>query len=112
MKVIFNVNDKLTFEIEADTQRNVFESLATIQEVFNETKCEKCKGEDLQYVVRNVNGDDYYELRCKNRDCRARLSYGVHKQGGTLFAKRKDKDNNWLNNSGWLRWNKETQQEE
>ena len=40
MKVWYKANDKLSFEIEASGQKEVFKELALIQEIFNESKCE------------------------------------------------------------------------
>ena len=45
-------------------------------------------------------------------DCGAKLAFGVMKKGGRLFPKRKDKENNWLPNGGWVKWNPDTQKEE
>lgn len=112
MKVTYRVSDTLTFTVEADTQRKVFDELATIQEVFGENKCGKCGKEDIKYTVRTVDGNDYYEMRCQNKDCRARLSFGLHQQGGTMFAKKKNKEGAYLPTDGWVKWNKTTQQEE
>jgi hypothetical protein len=44
----------------------------------------------------------YYELWCQNPDCRAKLGFGQHKTGDTLFPKRKDKEGNWLSDNGWV----------
>lgn len=102
MKIFYKANDKLSFELEGSGQKEVFKELATIQEIFGETKCGLCGSTNIKFVVRNVDGNDYYELRCL--DCGAILSYGQHKKGGTLFPKRKDDDNNWLPNGGWHKW--------
>ena len=56
-------------------------------------------------MVRSVEGNDYYELRCGN--CGGILSFGQHKKGGTLFPKRKDDNNNYLPNKGWHKWVKD-----
>jgi hypothetical protein len=44
---------------------------------------------------------DYFELQCANLDCGARLCFGQHQVGNTLFAKRKDGEGNPLPNRGW-----------
>ena len=92
MKVKYKVGDKLEFELEGAGQK----------EIFAEEKCGLCSSSNLRFVVRNVDGNDYYELRCN--DCGAILAFGQHKKGGTLFPKRKDDDNNWLPNKGWHKW--------
>jgi len=104
MKVTYKANDKLSFELEAAGQKEIFKELALIQEIFSEDKCGLCKATNLKSIVRSVEGNDYYELRCM--DCGAILSFGQHKKGGTLFPKRKDDENNWLPNNGWHKWQK------
>lgn len=111
MKVVLKITDRLVFEIDGKSQKDIFEQLASIQEVFSFTKCEKCQSTDLKFVVREVEGNKFYELRCQNRQCRARLSFGSHKVGETLFAKKKDGGGNWLADSGWVRWDKDQQKE-
>lgn len=104
MKVIYRASDKLSFELEASGQKEIFKELALIQEIFSEDKCGLCKKTNLKFIVRNVDGNDYYELRCM--DCGAVLAFGQHKKGGTLFPKRKDDENNWLPDNGWYKWQK------
>ncbi len=105
MKVKYKVGDKLEFELEGAGQKEIFKELATIQEIFAEEKCGLCGSTNLRFVVRNVDSNDYYELRCA--DCGAVLAFGQHKKGGTLFPKRKDDEGNWLQNRGWHKWQKE-----
>ena len=97
-------------ELSADDQKAIFNEIAKFQEVFEETVCVKCGSHNVRFVVRTVDDNDYYELRC--RDCGARLAFGVNKKGGTLFPKRKDADGNWLPNNGWVKWNPKTEQNE
>ena len=104
MKITYRASDKLQFELEGSGQKEVFKELATIQEIFSEDKCGLCKKDDLKFIVRNVESNDYYELRCN--DCGAVLAFGQHKKGGTLFPKRKDDETNWLPNNGWHKWQK------
>lgn len=105
MKVKYKVNNNLEFEVEGNGQKEIFKELAIIQEIFGEHACGICHKNNLRFVVRSVEGNDYYELRCS--DCAATLAFGQHKKGGTLFPKRKDDNNNWLPNKGWYKWNKE-----
>lgn len=105
MKLTYRANDRLSFEIEGEGQKEVFKGLATVQEIFAEDKCGSCGCTAIRFVVRNVEDNDYYEMRCN--DCGAVLSYGQHKKGGTLFPKRKDDEGNWLPNKGWHKWQKE-----
>ena len=85
---------------DADNQKAAFKLLGEIQDVFEESRCGACKSDAIRFSVRSVGGNDYYEMRCAA--CTARLTYGQHKNGTTLFAKRKDADGNWDNKSfGW-----------
>ena len=97
MKVNYTKNN-LNVEINAETAKDAFKKLAEFQEVFGESSCGMCKNTDLQFVVRTVDGNDYYELKCL---CGAKLAYGQHKSGGSLFPKRKDH----YETRGWYKWN-------
>jgi len=105
MKVKYRVGDKLEFELEGSGQKEIFKELAIIQEIFAEEKCGLCSKNNLRFVVRTVDSNDYYELRCN--DCGAVLAFGQHKKGGTLFPKRKDDDGNYMPNKGWHKFIKE-----
>jgi hypothetical protein len=102
MKLNYKVSDKLSFELEGEGQKEIFKELASIQEIFGEEKCGLCGSSNIKYVVRNVDGNDYYELRCA--DCGAILAFGQHKKGGTLFPRRKDDDGKWLSHRGWHKY--------
>lgn len=106
MKLKYKVSDRLEFEVDGTGQKEVFKELATIQEIFGEEKCGVCGKDSIRFVVRNIDDNDYYELRCS--DCGSVLAFGQHKKGGTLFPKRKDDDGKYLPNKGWYKWNKET----
>ena len=106
MKVNYKTsNGRISVEIEGDSQRDIFAEIARFQEVFEETKCGKCGSENLKFVVRTVDENEYFELRCM--DCGAKLAFGSMKKGGGLFPKRKDGDN-WLPDNGWQKWNPKT----
>jgi hypothetical protein len=111
MKVTYTTaNSRLSVEIEGDTQKKIFEQLAAFQEVFENTQCGKCQGENITNIVREVGGNSFYELRCL--DCHARLSFGQHRQGDSLFPVRKAGENDksgleegvYLPDGGWMRW--------
>ena len=107
MKSQFKVTPKLVIEVEADSQRSMFEELAKIQDVFGQDVCGKCGKSRIKFVVRNDKDENkYYSLDCQ--DCNARLSFGCHKKGEGLFVKRKDKEDKWIKDNGWQRWNPET----
>ena len=104
MKLTYKLNDKASIEVEGDGQKSLFKELASVQEIFGENNCGMCGKNNLKYLVRTVEGNDYFELRCA--DCGAVLSFGQHKKGGTLFPKRKD-ESGWLKNKGWHKWQPE-----
>ena len=104
MKVVKKVGS-LSFEIEGETQRDVFKEIASFEEVFGENTCGKCGSENVRCIVRENDGNEYFEMRCL--DCGAKLSFGVHKKGGGLFPRRKDADGKYLPSGGWQKWNAE-----
>jgi translation initiation factor 2 beta subunit (eIF-2beta)/eIF-5 len=93
--------------VQGESQKEVFEQLAQHQEIFGQNTCGACNSEDTRFVVREAQSSDgkrnfkYYEMRCNK--CGARLSFGQHSEGGTLFPKRKDGEN-WLPNNGWTKF--------
>jgi DNA-directed RNA polymerase subunit RPC12/RpoP len=105
MKVVKKVGD-LSFEVEGETQRDVFKEIASFEEVFGANTCGKCSSTNVRFVVRENDGNEYFEVRCT--DCGAKLSFGSHKKGGGLFPRRKDADGNWLPDGGWVKWNAKT----
>jgi hypothetical protein len=100
----------LTITFEGETQKDIVKQLSSLEEVFGESVCGKCGSENLRWVVRENDGNEYYELRCL--DCGAKLAFGVNKKGGGLFPKRKDGEGNWLPDKGWTKWNSKTKQVE
>ena len=102
MKASYKLSDKLQFEVEGEGQKEIFKEIASIQEIFGETKCGMCGSENIKFVVRVVEDNEYYELRCM--DCGATLAFGQHKKGGTLFPKRKNEKGEYMPNRGWYKW--------
>ena len=102
----FKVNDRMVITVEGKDQRDLFEQLASLQEVFGDSKCGACGKSNLKFVVRDVEKDGeenrYYEMRCA--DCGARLTYGCHKKGNSLFPKRKDADGKFSKTNGWSKY--------
>jgi len=111
MKVNYTTkNGRIGVELEGDSHRDIFEQISKFQEVFEEDTCIKCESHNLKFVVRTVDNNQYYELRCA--DCGARLAFGANKVGGGLFPRRKDAEGNWLPDSGWVKWNPKTEKNE
>ena len=91
--------------VEGKDQKEIFEQLSEMQEVFGQSKCGKCGKEHLKFQVREVEGNKFYEQICLG--CFARLGFGSHKKGNSLFPKRKDNEGNYLPDSGWMKWDKD-----
>jgi hypothetical protein len=102
-------SENMSIEASGDQVKEVFRELAILEEVFGHNQCRKCNGTSLRFVVRNVDENDFYELRCNNNNCRAVLRFGANKKGGGLFPKIKGDDDKYLPDGGWLKWNKEKQ---
>ena len=109
MKISHNIR-RTTVELESDTVKDAFAQLSTFQEVFGEDKCGKCGSDNLRFVVRENDGNSYYEIRCQ--ECGAKLSFGANKVGGGLFPRRKDAEGDWLSDRGWQKWNPKTKKME
>ena len=108
MKVRFT-SGRLSVEVEGEKQKDIFQQIASFQEVFEHNKCLACQCEETRFVVRIVEDNDFYEMHCTNKTCLARLAFGQHKsKAGTLFPKRKDQDGKWLPNNGWVKFDPST----
>ena len=113
MKISYTTkNGRIKAEFDGESPKELFTEINKFQEVFEEDTCGKCGGQDVKYIVRTVDDNQYYELRCGSIKCAARLSFGVNKKGGGLFPKRKDGDGKWLPDNGWVKWNAKTEQAE
>lgn len=80
--------------------KEIFAELASAAEVFGQNVCGSCGSELTVPVVREVDGNTYYEMRCTS--CNCTLGFGQTKVGGKLFPRRKDKAGNWLPQRGWI----------
>lgn len=78
-------SNSITISAEGNTQKELFERIAELQEVFTGESCGAC-GADSRFMVREVDGNKFYELACVK--CHAKLSFGQHKSGGKLFPVR------------------------
>lgn len=86
----------------------MFEKVSALSEVFGIKKCDACGSEDIVFRTRTASKGKkefkFHELHCQNPKCRARLSFGQHATGNTLFPKRKDSDGVYLENNGWVKY--------
>lgn len=106
MKVQYRAG-KSVIEAEGKDIKDVFTQLSGAVEVFGHSICGACRGENVVPTVREVQGNTYYELRC--RDCGSTLAFGQRKADGALYPKRKDKDGVWLENNGWVKFKRVTE---
>lgn len=120
MKAIVKVTDNLSVECESESVDELFKQISLTQGTFEDSQCGACKGKNIRFVVREAEGFEFYEMHCKNNDCRARLSFGHSKEDKKLYAKRCEtettgknkgkakKDANgktlYLPNNGWTKY--------
>jgi hypothetical protein len=103
MKLTYTAaNDRIVFECEVATEKGAFEQLAYLEELFEETACGCCQSPDIRPDVREVDGNKFYNLKC--RACSARLDFGQTKKGEHLFAKRRGDDKKLLPHNGWYQY--------
>jgi hypothetical protein len=94
---------KLVVEVESSTSKDLFRAVAELTAVFEaERECGCCHSQDLQFRVRTIDGNDYYELFCE--DCSAAFNFGQTRNGNSLFPKRKDAGGILLPDRGWKVW--------
>lgn len=75
--------------MEGADAKDLMAKLGGLSEVFGEPCCGVCGGKNILPNVRDIKGNKYYELVCKEPGCGAYLSFGQKKVGGSLFPKRK-----------------------
>jgi hypothetical protein len=92
------------FIVDEKTEKEVFEKISVIQEVFGQEKCGLCESRNIKYVVREAEDNKFFEVQCQEFSCRAKMAFGQHKKGNTLFPRRKDGDGNYIPNNGWEKW--------
>ena len=91
MEALLKVGNNLTIKIEGKQHTDVFKGLSDAQEVFDIGECGACKSKHgIRFVVRENDGNKYYEMHCNNSMCRARLPFGVSKENpGALYPKKR-----------------------
>ena len=117
MEVTYTTHDgRMTAKIDGDDQKSIVEKIAAFSEVFEFEPCGKCDGTDIRFRVRKVadtkgKQHTYYEKKCFH--CGAKLQFGQHSEGGSLFPKRYDSEKNEsIGKYGWVKFNKESGQDE
>lgn len=110
LKVRIKVSNDLSFEIEGKDHKEIFEQISGISDVFSNDKCGRCGGL-AKFNTREVDSNKFYEARCTNPKCRAKLSFGSHKSGGTLFPKRSADDGKYHQFQGWKIYDREQNKE-
>lgn len=103
MRVTYTTIDgRIQFTFEAQGVKGVFAGLAQVQEVFEHNTCGQCGSDRTVLDLREHEGNSYYKKTCI--ECGAQLDFGQHRQGDTLFVKRRDKDGNEVGKNGWYHW--------
>jgi hypothetical protein len=93
---------RITFQIQGEDQKSIFRGISQLQDVFEaDSTCGLCQSQNIRFSVRNHEDNEYFELLCQ--ECSAKLEFGQHKKGGTLFPKRRN-DDGILPNRGWRKW--------
>jgi hypothetical protein len=96
------------------TAAEIIKQFSDFTETFQDYTCGACGSENVDYQVRKVEDNEFYEQVCRNPKCRARLSFGHSKKDSKVYPKRVVTDNKgkaikddngkaqWLENNGWL----------
>lgn len=92
-KVTYTSGDgRFVVEFEPKGQADLFEQVADFQAVFeSEMACGLCKGTDVTFQVRDIDGSKYFEKKCNKPGCYATLPFHQNKKGGTLYRQYADK---------------------
>ena len=86
MKANVRATPDLTFQVDAETEEELFKQVARVQEVFQHQSCGKCSSPNVKFVCRHDSSEnDWLEVVCK--DCRARVIFGRTKKGGQIYPK-------------------------
>jgi hypothetical protein len=96
------------------SQDSLFAQIAKFQEIFEDDVSVVIEGtavpiSDIKFRTRkNKDGDVFYEKVYSGSNPKLfgyKMEYGNSKEDkGSLFPKRKDKDNNYYKNGGWHKW--------
>jgi hypothetical protein len=93
---------RIVVKVEASNIKDLIKQISPVAEILDaDNACGKCGSEAIYPRCRTVGKFDYFELKCGNAKCGAALSFGQLKEGGGLFAKRKDDAGNLMDSNGW-----------
>jgi RNase P subunit RPR2 len=86
MKANIKATNDLSFQVEAETEDELFKQVARIQEVFQHESCGQCNSKKVSFVCRHDSSEnDWLEVVCK--ECRAKVIFGRTKKGGQIYPK-------------------------
>lgn len=103
MKVQYKVGNAV-LEVEGKDVKDVFTQLNSAVEVFGNSTCGACRSSSVVPMVREHQGNTYFEMKCTQ--CGSALSFGQRKADGQLYPKRKDKEGEYLEANGWVKFSK------
>lgn len=106
MQVRYQVGN-VGVEVEAKDTKDAFSQLAGAVEIFGNQHCGACNSDAVVPAVRQRDGNTYYEMRCTQ--CGAALAFGQKRDGGALFPRRRDKNDEYLPNYGWVKFQRQAQ---
>jgi hypothetical protein len=106
-------NGRIQIRQEITKGKDAFEFVAKVQELFEEEACGCCHGKEIRCQVRKHDDYKFFEYVCMNPECGARLAFGQHKEGGTLFPKRWDAERQAaMPDNGWSIWKPDADKDE
>lgn len=100
MKIAFEVNGLRYETSDVLDFKDAFVEAAAAAELIKAAQCGMCGGGAVP-SHRIHDGNSYFAFKCTA--CGAELGVGQRKDGG-LFARRKDKSGEYMENNGWLKW--------
>jgi hypothetical protein len=103
MQVQYKIGNAVV-EVEGKDVKDVFGQLSGAVEVFGNANCGCCRSTAVVPNVRENQGNTYYEMRCTQ--CGATLGFGQRKADGALYPRRKDKNGEYLENGGWVKFSR------
>lgn len=106
MKITYQLKNGITIEADGKNQRDIFDQLSSLQSVFGISNCGKCNSDDIKFVTKKVDKFTFREAHCNK--CYAKLSFGTHQDADQTLFPKIAKDDKFLPDKGWLKFNKET----